>query len=130
MAEHPNAVLCRKGFAAFAGGDMATLNELFADDIVWHSSGRSFLAGDFVGKEAVFGNFARLAQETDSFKQEIHTILADDEHAIALVTATPSRAGRTAAMRQHITFHIAGGKVQEVWLSSFDQYAADEFWAH
>ena len=129
MVKHPNVGLVEKGFAAFAAGDMATLDALFTDGIVWHSSGHSFLAGDFTGKEAVFGNFARLAQETDSFKQEIHTILADDEHAIALVTATPSRAGRTAAMRQHITFHIADGKVTEVWLSSFDQYAADEFWA-
>jgi len=129
MAEHPNAILCRKGFEAFGAGDMATLNALFSDDIVWHSSGRSFLSGDFAGKEAVFGNFARLAQAAASFKQDIHTILADDEHAVALVTATASRAGRTAAMRQHITFHIAAGKVTEVWLSSFDQYAADEFWA-
>jgi hypothetical protein len=129
MAEHPNAVLCRKGFAAFAAGDMATLNELFSDDIVWHSSGRSFLTGNFEGKEAVFGNFARLAQAADSFAQEIHTVLADDEHAIALVTATASRGGKKAAFQQTITFHIAGGKVTEVWLSSFDQYAADAFWA-
>jgi hypothetical protein len=129
MAKHPNVGLVEKGFAAFASGDMTTLDALFADGIVWHSSGRSFLAGDFAGKEAVFGNFARLAQSTDSFKQEIHTIVADDEHAVALVTATPSRAGKTTAMRQTITFHLAGNKVTEVWLSSFDQYAADEFWA-
>ncbi len=129
MAKHPNVGLVEKGFAAFAAGDMATLNGLFTDGIVWHSSGRSFLAGDFAGKEAVFGNFARLFQETDSFSQEIHTILADDGHAVALVTATASRAGKTAAMRQTITFHLAGSKVTEVWLSSFDQYAADEFWA-
>jgi uncharacterized protein len=129
MAEHPNVTLTRKGFAAFAAGDMATLDRLFADDIVWHSSGRSFLAGDFAGKQAVFGSFARLAAATDSFQQEIHTIVADDEHAVALVTATASRAGKTAALRQTITFHLADGKVTEVWLSSLDQYAADQFWA-
>lgn len=129
MAKHPNVELTEKGFAAFAAGDMTALSALFSDGIVWHSSGRGMLSGDFVGKPAVFANFARLAQAADSFKQEIHTILADDVHAVALVTATASRGGRTAAMRQTITFHIAGGRVTEVWLSSFDQYAADEFWA-
>jgi ketosteroid isomerase-like protein len=34
---------------------MATLNELFDDDIVWHAPGRSQLAGTFLGKQAVFG---------------------------------------------------------------------------
>ncbi len=34
MAEHPNVARIRDGYAAFAKGDFAALNELFADDIV------------------------------------------------------------------------------------------------
>jgi ketosteroid isomerase-like protein len=129
MAEHPNVALVRKGFDAFGTGDMATLGTLFADGITWHAAGRSILAGDFVGKEAVFGNFGRFVQVADSFKQDVHTILADDTHAVALVNTTITRGGKTAIQRQTIVFHLAGGKVTEAWFSSYDQYAADEFWA-
>jgi ketosteroid isomerase-like protein len=129
MAEHPNAELVRRGFEAFATGDMATLNELMSDDAAWHTSGRGPLAGDFRGKEAIFGSFARIPQETDTFSQQIHALLADDEHAVALVEATATRKGRTAAMQQVFVFHVSGGKATEVWVTAVDPYAADEFWA-
>ncbi len=51
MADHPNVELLRKGYAAYGSGDMETINELFADDIVWHVAGRSPLAGVYNGKE-------------------------------------------------------------------------------
>ena len=34
MGARENAALIRRGYAAFSAGDMATLTELFADDIV------------------------------------------------------------------------------------------------
>jgi uncharacterized protein len=128
MAEHPNAALVRRGFEAFATGDMATLNELLADDAVWHASGRNPLSGDFRGKEAIFGSFAKLRQETDSFQQEIHAIFGDDEHAVALANATITRAGKTMTAQQVLVFHVSGGKATEVWLTPVDQYGVDEFW--
>ena len=106
---HPNADLVRKGFEAFAEGDMATLDQIIADDAKWHAVGRTPLSGDFEGKEAIFGSFARVVQETDSIQQDIHAILADDEHAVALVNAD--------------------GKATEVWVTQQDPYAADAFWA-
>lgn len=128
--EHPNAALVRRGFEAFATGDMATLDELIADDAVWHATGRGVLSGDFVGKEAIFGNnFARVPQETDSFKQDIHAILADDEHAVALVNVSATRRGQTLEAQQVLVFHVRDGKATEVWITPVDPYAADEFWA-
>lgn len=125
---HPNEDLVRKGFAAFATGDLATMDALFADDVVWHSGGRSMLSGTFEGKEAVFANFGRFASEVESFNQELHAILADDEHAVALVNATMTRGGKTETQPQVIVFHIADGKVTEAWISFQDAYAADAFW--
>jgi len=129
MVEHPNASLVKKGFAAFEAGDIATLNTLFTDDIVWHGGGRSFLGGDFVGKGEVLGVFARVTQEADSFEQRIHAVLADDDHAVALVEAHASREGKKATMQQVFVFHIADAKIKEAWVTLHDQYAADEFWA-
>jgi ketosteroid isomerase-like protein len=129
MAGHRNATLVRKGFAAFEAGDVATLNTLFTDDIVWHAAGRSFLGGDFAGKGAVLGVFARLTQEADSFQQKVHSVLADGEHAVALVEADAARGDRKTRMRQVFVFHFSGGRICEAWVSAHDQYAADEFWA-
>lgn len=126
---HPNADLVRKGFDAFGAGDMATLDAIMADDVAWHAPGGGVIAGDFVGKEAVFGSFALIPQETDAFSQEIHAILADDEHAVALVNATATRRGTTATLAQVFVFHVEDGKAKEVWVTSLDQAAADAFWS-
>ena len=126
---HPNADLVRKGFEAFASGDMATLDAIMADDVVWHASGAGVISGDFAGKEAVFGSFARIPQETDSFSQEIHAIVADDDHTIALVNATATRRGKTVTLAQVLVFHLEDGKAKEVWITPFDQAAADAFWS-
>ena len=125
---HPNADLVMKGFAAFAAGDMATMDQVIADDAVWHSLGRGIISGDFRGKEAIFGLFAKVAQEAE-IQQDIHALLADDDHAVALVKGSATRRGKTLAMDQVFVFHVAGGKATEVWVSTADPYAADEFWA-
>jgi uncharacterized protein len=83
MGDHPNAEALRIGIRGVAAGDMETVGSLFADDIAWHQSGNSPLAGDLAGKEAVFGNLAQLAELTGgTFGQEVHDLLANDEHAI------------------------------------------------
>jgi uncharacterized protein len=125
---HPNEDLARRGYEAFANGDMQTLNELFADDIVWHSPGRNPLSGDFKGKDQVFQLFARLAEVTGgTFRQELHDVMANDEHVVALAEVTAQREGKSFHDRSVNLFHISDGKVTEFWLYPGDQYAADEF---
>jgi ketosteroid isomerase-like protein len=126
---HPNEDLIRRGYQAFTAGDLATLNELFADDVVWHAPGRNQLAGTFRGKEEVFGTFQKVAELTGgTFKLDIHTVLADDEHAVALARATGQREGRALDDNIVQVFHVGDGKVTEQWLYSGDAYASDEFW--
>ena len=57
MAEHPNVARIRNIYAAFANGDLAAVNDVFAEDLVWHDAGRGQLSGDYRGREAVFGFF-------------------------------------------------------------------------
>jgi ketosteroid isomerase-like protein len=126
---HPNEELVRRGYQAFAEADMATLNELFADDLVWHAPGRNQLAGTFRGKEEVFATFMKVAELSGgTFKLDIHTILADDEHVAVLARATGEREGRTLEDNSVQVFHIRDGKVTEQWLYPGDAYASDAFW--
>ena len=126
---HPNEELVRKGYESFLAGDLAALNDLFADDIVWHAPGRNKLAGTYRGKDEVFGVFSKLFELTaGTFKLDIHDILADDEHAVVLATATAEFEGRKLDDNGVQVFHISDGKVTEQWLHAGDAYAVDEFW--
>lgn len=130
MGEHANVALLRKGYEAYTTGDLNVLNELFADDIVWHVAGRSAISGDYKGRDQVFGFFGKLMELSDgTAKIEVHDILADDEHAVAIVTGTATRNGTTFTGNDVHVFHVRGGQVVEFWDSPLDQYAADEFWS-
>ena len=127
MAEHPNAARIRDGYAAFAKGDFAVLNELFAEDLVWHDAGRNQTSGEYRGREAVFGFFGKLMEVTEgSFHIDLHTLLADDEHGVALVVITASRAGRSVQVNEAHVFHMRDGQVVAFWNASTDMYAYDE----
>jgi len=130
MAEHPNVDLLRKGYAAYSSGDMETITALFADDILWHVAGRSPLAGDYKGRDQVFGFFGKLMELSGgTSKVEVHDILANDEHGVAIVTGSGSRNGKSLNSPDVHVFHMRGGQVVEFWDSPLDQYEADEFWS-
>jgi ketosteroid isomerase-like protein len=127
MAEHPNVARIQDGYAAFAKGDFDVLTDLFAENIVWHSGGRNQLTGDYRGREAVFGYFAKLMEVTDgTFRIDLHAVLADDEHGVALAVVTASRDGNSIAVNEADVMHLRDGKVTEFWTASVDTRTVDE----
>ena len=127
---HPNEDLVRRGYAAFGTGDMATLDGLFADDIVWHVGGHNQLTGDYRGRDEVYGFFGKLMELTDgTFHIDLHAVFADDEHAVALVVSTGSRGGKSVTTNEAHVFHMRDGRVTEFWDASTDQAASDELLA-
>ena len=130
MADHPNLDLMRRGYAAYTSGDLETISQLLSDDVVWHVSGRSPLSGDYSGKEQVFGFFGKLQELSDGTSRvEVHDLLADDDHGVAIVTQSGTRDGRSYEGRVTHVRHLRDGKVTEFWDAYIDQYTADEFWA-
>lgn len=127
MAEHPNVARIRDGYAAFAKGDFAVINDLFAEDVVWHHAGRSQLAGDYHGRDAVYGYFGRLLEVTQgTFHMELQEVFANDELGVALVVASSSVDGRSVTAREAHIIRMRDGKAAEFWYTSTDQYAFDE----
>src|SRR6266496_3675082 len=128
---HPNEQRLRDGFEAFSKGDLDTLrNEYLAPDIVWHSPGRNQLSGNYEGIDQVMGLFGRLVELTGgTFRQELHDVLANDEHGVTLATATAEREGKTFRNNGVLVFNLKDGKVTEAWLHPGDQYAADDFFS-
>ena len=125
MGDHPNAEALRKGYEAFGAGDMETVASLFADDIGWHQSGNNPLSGDFAGKDAVFETLARLAELTGgTFGQEIHDLLANDEHAVVMVEAWWKQPHAFRGKGVHV-WHVKNGIATEAWFMDQDQAAFD-----
>ncbi len=129
MAEHPNVELLRKGIDAFARGDIDTVRSLWADDVVYHFPGASPLAGDHKGKDGVLAYLAKAAELAGgSFRiVEVHDVLANDEHGVALLRCTASRQGKQLSWDQTHIYHISEDKITEAWLVPTDQRAFDEF---
>jgi ketosteroid isomerase-like protein len=128
---HPNEERLREGYAAFQRGDMEALrNEYLAEDIVWHTPGRSPVAGDFRGIDDVLASFGRLFELSGgTFAVELHDVLANDDHTVALGVSRAQREGKTLESRYAHVTHFRDGKIAESWLHPEDLYADDEFWS-
>ena len=128
-AQHTNVQRARQGYEAFGKGDMATINELLADDVVWHVGGNNSLSGDYKGKDADFGLFGKLMEMSEgSFKLEVHDILANDEHSVILVRATAEKGGKKLDSKAvHVTHPDSAGRVTEFWAFEEDPAAMDAF---
>jgi ketosteroid isomerase-like protein len=127
MAEHPNVERLRTGYAAFSTGDFSALDELIDESAVWHVTGRNQLSGDYRGRREVYRFMGRLREVTGgTFAIDLHGVLADDEHGVALVAASGSRDGRAVQTKDVHVFHFRQGLVTENWTASTDQYALDE----
>jgi ketosteroid isomerase-like protein len=130
MAEHPNATRMRQGFEAFVAGDMATVADLIAEDAVYHIPGRRALAGTYSAREAFFGFVAEVIQRSEgTFTQEVHDVLATDDHVVVLTRVTARRGDRSYVDNNAWVFHMEGGRIVEAWLLAFDQHGAEDFFA-
>jgi uncharacterized protein len=90
--------------------------------------GRSPLSGEHRGVDDILDFFARTMELTGgTFRVELHDVVANDEHAVALYVARGEREGKTQETRACSVSHVCDSKFLETWQHSEDQYAADEF---
>jgi uncharacterized protein len=127
---HPNEDLLRRGYAAFAAGDIETVLGIFSDDILWHIGGSNQLTGDYRGHEAVMGFFGRMMEITGgTFHLDIHDVLANDTHGTVLVTAHAERDGQPLTAREVNVWHLADGKGTEFWAFAEETSDIDRMFA-
>jgi uncharacterized protein len=126
MSEHPNAALVRKSLESFNEGGIQAMTDLLADDVEWHEIGR---AEPIHGKQALAELYAGDAPPDFEIQADIHDVIANDEHTVALVNATAQRAGRTLQYRTAEIMHLRDGKITERWAFSDDTAAITEFFA-
>jgi len=117
--------LIRDALDAFNRGDMQAGAELLTDDVEWHEIGR---AEPIMGKAALASRYGAAIPGSE-ITAELHDVLANDDHAIALVTATAGMGGRSFTYRTAEIFHIRDGKIAARWAFSDDTAAINTFFA-
>jgi ketosteroid isomerase-like protein len=131
ITEHPNAAVVRRGYEAFTTADIETLTELMDENASWHTPGRSPIAGDYQGRDAVFGQFGRYGGQTEgSFRAALqHVLAADDGRVVGVHGNTAERDGRRLDVGCCIVFEVRDGRMISGREHFFDLYAWDEFWS-
>ena len=115
----------RQALDAFNSGDVPAAVALIADDVEWHEIGRTEA---IVGKDALAARYAGALPEWD-ITADVHDIIANDEHAIALVTATARMGGRNFTYRTVEIYHVRDGKISARWAFSDDTARINAFFA-
>jgi ketosteroid isomerase-like protein len=125
MARQDNEAVARSLTDAFDTMDMARLDALVADDVVWHEIGTSEPRRGKAALQAVAPGGTADYEITG----KLHDVVASDDHAIALIEATAKRGGKTLTYRTAEIYHIRNGQVVERWAFSDDTAAITAFFA-
>jgi 2'-5' RNA ligase len=114
---------------AYAGGELDALRPWLADDVIWHVPGRSQIAGEHRGVEAVLAYFdirRRLTDET--FRVSVRGLSVVGERVVQLAGGSADRDGSSVRWETVGVFRVAGGRIAECWLVPFDLYEFDRIW--
>jgi uncharacterized protein len=130
-SRNQNSEIVRRGYAAFNAGDMDTLTQIIDESCTWHSPGKSPIAGDYKGREAILGQFGRLGGETHgTFKANLlHVTESEDGFVVGVHQNTGERNGKRLDVLCCIVFNIKNGKLMDARDHFYDLYAWDTFWA-
>jgi len=114
---------------AASRGDRATLERLFAPDVVWHASGRGRWSGVRKGLDAVFEYLSELGEASDQFSSEFQDVLVSETRAAVFFHVSGRREGKVLDTDFILIFEIADGLIRRLSSVPWDQLAVDEFWA-
>ena len=125
-----NERLLRSGYAAFASGDLATIERMFHPGVIWHAQRLGQLGGDHIGWPAVADFFGRSMQLTrGTFHIDVIEVLTNATGGAVVVQSMGERDGKRLNDRQVHLFHVENGQVTEIWQFVGDGHAAEAFWS-
>ena len=133
MTRDIDATLVERFHAAFVANDAAALEELLAEDVQLHMTGRSPFAGSHKGKAAVIELIRRMHELAGGslrpLRDDSHDVMVSEHHAMLTDRYLAQRDGKQ--LDTHVGFIVVteGGKITLLLPYFYDQYAFDEFWA-
>ena len=131
MGSEENVAVMQRAYDAFNAGDMDTLVEVFDESDAWHLPGRSSMAKDYQGRDAILAYFGQIGQETGgTFQAELQRLLSDDDNrVVGIQRSTGDKDGKHLDVVNAIVFELRDGKIVDGREHFHDLYAWDEFWS-
>ena len=130
MSTESDVEVIRRGYAAFDAGDMATLNELFTEDAVWHVTGAGPLAGAKNGRDLILSYFGELMSRSDgTLKVSLDDVVGGVHHVVALNQNQATRVGEALQQNAVVVYQLRGGRVSEARQYFDDTARNDAFWS-
>jgi ketosteroid isomerase-like protein len=128
---HANADTVRRAYTALNANDFAALARLFHRDAAWYIPGRSAVAGEVVGRDAVCARFARYVRDTfGTFRMSLKKVLQSaDGRVVAIHQDSGERNGQRLHAGCCTVFDFADGLILEGREHFHDLYTWDEFWS-
>lgn len=113
----------KTSYDAFEKGNLDPLMSLLADNVRWHVSGGSPLAGDYIGKAEVLEFFGKMMQlYGGSLRLQVVDILASEKHAAVLIREEiPCQARALTCRSVHLW------EVRNATFSAFHVYYDDAY---
>lgn len=126
---HEDLDVIKQFFSYAKSGERHRVPELWSDDIVLHYGGDNPISGTYRGRAEVGSAYRKMAELTDGTfgVVELHDMLASDDHVVVLARVGAERQGHRLEWTGIDVYHVADGRIQEIWIHVTDQYAVDEF---
>jgi ketosteroid isomerase-like protein len=126
----PRTLAVRRFLAAMRDEDGRTMMEVLHPGIRWEVTGSSSISGEYVGREAVFGYFARIVDLVGgSFAWEAADISVDEETVRLRTTTSANRGGHVLSVTETLSFRLEDGVVTSCRQEPEDQATWDQFWS-
>ena len=118
--------IVRRLLDALEARDLAAIDELLADDVVYYFPGRGPVGGTYKGREAVLGLFSSFAALFDGpIEMSTHDVVASEAHVVDLASYAGLRGGERFTWNTVRLYHVDGDRIAEIWLMIGDLYGFD-----
>jgi uncharacterized protein len=129
-AKHPDAAVFDRVYDCFTSGDMDTLAELIAPDVVWHVPGDNLISGTYTSRDGIFGCFSKIFELSGgSYQPQLLDILADDNYTVALLHANARHGDKVLDQDYAFIMRIRNGQIAELQEAWTEGPAWNEFWS-
>jgi anti-anti-sigma factor len=120
----------RKLFVSLVRADAQVIEEMVAEDAVWHVPGENLFSGTYTGRQQILSMVTRMKEFTAEYVREIDDVTWGEDHVAVLANVWGDRDGKVLfGAREATVFRIARGKVVEAWSYLFDPGELDSFWS-